>query len=51
VQVHELGNSLHSITEAANNTQEIVTNPGMAADSDAGAKLEKCVLDNKGFKY
>ena len=50
-QVHELGNSLSEITTAKNNPNIIVTNPGSAPDSDAGAKLEKCVRDHKGFKY
>jgi hypothetical protein len=50
-QIHELGNSLHDITTAANNDKKFVTNPTSAPDSDAGAKLEKCVRDHKGLKY
>lgn len=50
-QVHELGNSLSDITTAKNNDKIFITNPGTGRDSDAGAKLEKCVREQNGFRY
>jgi len=48
LQVHELGNSLQIITEAAFNPDTVRWNP--TSDYDAGQLLEQCVRDKGGFK-
>src|SRR5205085_1173353 len=47
-QVHELGNSLHFITQAAFNQDTVHWNP--MSDYDEGQLLEDCVRGKGGFR-